>query len=136
MGDLTPHFSLTEMTKSQTAIRKGIRNNPSPQAVARLHRLCVQVLEPVRVHFGRPVVVNSGYRSVELNRAVGGSATSQHCKGEAADIEVIGVRNGDVAIWIRDNLKFDQLILEAYDRRNPSSGWVHVSLREPETCRG
>ena len=126
---LSAHFSLDELTKSQTAIRKGIANDPGPTEVAALRLLCEKVLEPVRRHFGKPVYINSGYRSPRLNRSVGGSSTSQHCKGEAADIEIPGVANGAIATWIRDNLVYDQLILEAYSAGQPSSGWVHVSFR-------
>lgn len=134
MGDLSPHFSLIEMTKSQTAARRGIDNRPGPAEIERLKLLCTHVLEPVRTHFGRPVTINSGYRGPQLNRAVGGSSTSQHCKGEAADIEIPGVPNGEIAQWIRDNLTFDQLILEAYVKGQPSSGWVHVSYKA-DGCR-
>lgn len=134
MGDLSPHFSLAELTKSQTAIRKGIPNVPGPAAVVRLRALCGAVLEPVRAHFGRPLIVGSGYRSPRLNRAIGGAAGSQHCRGEAADIEIAGVPNGDIAAWIRDHLAFDQLILEAYTPGEPASGWVHVSYRA-QGCR-
>jgi hypothetical protein len=134
MGDLTPYFSLAELTKSQVALRKGIANAPGPAEIARLRALCVHVLEPVRAQFGRPVTISSGYRSPRLNRAIGGAPASQHCRGEAADIEIAGVANGDLAHWIRDHLSFDQLILEAYTPGQPASGWVHVSYRA-EGCR-
>lgn len=132
---LSPHFSLAEMTKSQTASRKGIPNDPGPAEIVALKMLCEKVLEPVRSHFGKPLFVNSGYRSPRVNRSVGGSGTSQHCKGEAADIEIPGVANGAIAAWIRDNLAYDQLILEAYTAGQPSSGWVHVSYRPDGVCR-
>jgi hypothetical protein len=118
---------MAEMVKSQAAARLGLRNTPGPAATQALILLCHNVLEPVRAHFGRPVIINSGFRATAVNRAVGGSGTSQHVRGEAADIEIPGVANGDVAKWIRDNLPFDQLILEAYTPGKPSSGWVHVS---------
>lgn len=118
---LTDHFSLAEMTFSQTALCKGIDNRAPADAVAAMRALCTHVLEPIRAHFGRPVRVSSGYRSAALNRAVGGSASSQHCLGEAADITVPGVDNLRLAKWIRDNLTFDQVIMEG--------GWVHVSFR-------
>lgn len=119
---LTPHFTLAEMTRSATASRKGIRNVPGQAETAALKALCVNVLEPVRAHFGRPVIVTSGYRSPRLNVAVGGSASSQHCRGEAADFTVAGILNMAVCHWIRTNLKFDQLIYEFGE-----SGWVHCS---------
>lgn len=119
---LSPHFTLAEMTFSQTAARRGIPNDPPPSVVAALKTLCSEVLEPVRVHFDRPVRVSSGYRSPELNLAIGGSRSSQHCLGEAADITVPGVHVLDLAQWIQRNLRFDQLIYE-FGR------WVHVSYR-------
>ncbi len=128
--DLSPNFSLAEMSKSQSAARRGWTNDPPPPVVLALRQLCRVVLEPLRAHYGRPVTINSGYRSPRVNRAIGGAATSQHVLGEAADIEVPGIPNGDVAIYIRDWLPFDQLILEAYTPGVPSSGWVHVSYRE------
>lgn len=126
--NLSPNFSLNELTKSQAAMRRGWSNAPPPEAVAALRRLCEGILEPIRLHFGKPVIINSGFRSPRVNKAIGGAATSQHIKGEAADLEIPGVANGDLAIFIRDRLAFDQLILEAYTPGEPSSGWVHVSL--------
>lgn len=128
---LSPHFSLPEFVKSQMALRHGIRNDPTPEHRAALKLLCVKVLEPVRTHYGKPVRITSGYRSAALNRAVGGATSSQHSKGEAADFEVPGVSNLEVARWVRDNLNFDQLILEFYTPGQPNSGWIHVSYREP-----
>ena len=87
------------------------------------------MLEPVREHFG-PVHINSGFRCPDLNKAVGGTSTSQHCLGQAADIEVAGVANGDLAAWIAANLDFDQVILECYRKGQPNSGWVHVSYKD------
>ena len=126
---LSQHFQLSEFTASQTAARRRISNVPPPDAVRALTALCENVLEPVRRHFRLPVIVSSGYRSPALNRAVGGSASSQHVKGEAADIEIPGVANGDLARWIARNCDFDQLILEFYTPGQPTSGWVHVSWR-------
>lgn len=113
------------MTASQTAVRRGIPNHPGPATKAALAALCLHVLEPVRAQFGKPVIVTSGYRSPKLNTAIGGSATSQHCFGEAADFTVQGVSNLDVCQWIMRNLKFDQLIYEFGEE-----GWVHCSWRE------
>lgn len=126
---LSEHFSLAEMTASSTAARLGLRNVPNEAAIEAMRQLCAHVLEPVRAHFGRPVTINSGYRSQAVNKAVKGAASSQHVKGEAGDFEVPGVANGDVARWIERNLKFDQLILEAYTPGHPSSGWVHCSWK-------
>lgn len=120
---LSPHFKLAELTVTQ----QPFANVPGPAEIAALTALCVHVLEPVRKHFGKPVRVNSGYRSDRVNRAVGSSRTSQHRRGEAGDIEIDGVPNAELACWIRDNLAFDQVILEAYHPGQPNSGWVHVS---------
>lgn len=129
-GQVTKHFSWAEVTRSQTANRLGIRNQPSQEAAERIEGLCQWVLEPVRSHFGRPVRLNSCYRGPALNKAVGGSPTSNHVIGCAADLEISSVSNGDIAEWIRDSgLEFDELILEAYTPGNPSSGWVHVAFR-------
>jgi zinc D-Ala-D-Ala carboxypeptidase len=131
---LSPHFTLGEMTKSQTALRMGLDNDPDEPALDALTTLCVEALEPIREHFGRPVVVNSGYRSPNVNRAIGGASTSQHCKGEAADIEVPGLDNQELYLWAAENIDFDQLILEYYTGEE-SSGWVHVSYVSHETNR-
>ena len=131
---LSEHFSLIEMTKSQSALRLGLDNNPNPKAAAALANLCEQVLEPVRRHFDRPVIINSGYRAPAVNKAIGGKPTSQHCKGEAADLEIPGVDNMDVYKWITANCGYDQLILEYYTGE-PQSGWVHVSYVSPDDNR-
>ena len=125
---LTQHFTLEELTKSQTGDRLGIDNLPGSDALDCLKVLCARVLEPLRVHYG-PIFINSGYRCPDLNKAVGGASTSQHCLGQAADIEVAGVANGDLAAWIAANLDFDQVILECYRKGQPNSGWVHVSYK-------
>ena len=128
---LSPNFTLQEFTKSQTALRMGIDNTPEEDHMVAAQSLFLMVVQPVRDHFG-PTVINSGYRGPKLNEAVGGSSKSQHCKGEAVDIEVPGVPNATVAEWIRDNLDFDQLILEFYTPGIPDSGWVHVSYKHDE----
>jgi hypothetical protein len=125
--NLTPNFSLHELTKSETALRLDLDNTPDDEATENLRLLCEKVLQPVRDHFGKGVKVNSAYRSPESNAAVGGSQTSDHCKGMAADIEIPGVANADLAQWIMDNLDYTQLILEFYTPGIPDSGWVHVS---------
>ena len=126
--NLSKNFTLTEYTKSQTALRQGIDNTPGDEHLASAKLLFEKVVQPVRDHFG-PTVINSGYRGPALNAAVGGSSSSQHCKGEAVDIECPGVPNYDVAKWIEDILDFDQLILEFYTPGIPDSGWVHVSYK-------
>ena len=127
---LSRNFSLGELTKSQTALRMGIDNNPTPEDLYNLHLLCDNILQPVREHFGRAVTISSGYRSEDLCVAIGSSRKSQHAKGQAADFEIFGVDNKEVAEWIRDVLDFDQLILEFYNEDDPSSGWVHCSYAE------
>ena len=129
---LSANFQLSELVKSQTAERKGISNNPSPAHIDNLKALCVNVLQPIRSHFDAPVMVSSGYRSGELCIAIGSKITSQHAEGKAADIEVVGVDNKELAQWIKDNLEYDQLILEFYRDGEPDSGWVHVSWNPGE----
>jgi hypothetical protein len=125
--NLSANFTLKELTKSDTATRLGLDNTPDEATIENLKLLCENVLQPVREHFGKSVTVNSGYRSPESNAAVGGSKTSDHCKGQAADIEINGVSNPDLAQWIMDNLEYTQLILEFYTAGIQDSGWVHVS---------
>jgi zinc D-Ala-D-Ala carboxypeptidase len=124
---LTNNFSLAEMVKSDTALRHDMDNTPGEAEIANLKTLCEKVLQPVREHFKTGVKVNSGFRHPEVNAKVGGSKTSDHCKGQAADIEIPGVANADLAVWIMDNLEYTQLILEFYTPGVPDSGWVHVS---------
>ena len=124
---LTRNFTLAEMTKSETALRHDMDNTPGEQEISALKLLAEKVLQPVRDHYGKGVKVNSGFRHPEVNAKVGGSKTSDHCRGQAADIEIPGVANADLAAWIRDNLEFRQLILEFYTPGVPDSGWVHVS---------
>jgi hypothetical protein len=124
---LTENFTLSEMTKSETALRHGLDNTPGEAEIANLRRLAENVLQPVRNNYRRGVKVNSGYRAPNVNAAVGGSKTSDHCRGQAADIEIPGVANAELAEWIAKNTKFTQLILEFYTPGVPDSGWVHVS---------
>jgi hypothetical protein len=126
---LSENFSLLELTKSQTAERKGINNTPSPEHQENLKRLCETILQRVRDHFGQVVTISSGYRSPELCIAIGSKTTSQHAKGEAADFEIFGVSNKELADWINENLYYDQLILEYWKgEEEPNSGWVHCSF--------
>jgi zinc D-Ala-D-Ala carboxypeptidase len=125
--NLTANFSLHEMTKSETALRKDMPNEPTEADIANLKLLAEKVLQPLRDHYGVGIKVNSGYRSPDVNAAVGGSRTSDHCKGQAADIEIAGVPNATLAQYIKDSLQYTQLILEFYTPGVPDSGWVHVS---------
>lgn len=127
MTQLTKNFSLAEMVKSETALRNDLDNTPGEAEIANLKVLAEKVLQPVRDHYGKGVKVNSGFRHPEVNAKVGGSKTSDHCKGQAADIEIPGVPNHELAEWIKANLSYTQLILEFYTRGIPDSGWVHVS---------
>ena len=128
MVKLSQNFTIQEYIKSQTALRQGIDNTPTEEHMGNATALFRNVVQKVRDHFG-VTVINSGYRGEALNKAVGGSSTSQHCKGEAVDIECPGTSNYDVAKWIEDNLDFDQLILEFITLGIPDSGWVHVSYK-------
>ena len=125
---LTKNFSLNELTKSQTAERKGIDNTPSTEHQDNLKSLCEMILQPIRDHFGQVVSVSSGYRSPELCVAIGSSTKSQHASGCAADFEIFGVSNKELADYINENLDYDQLILEYWKGEDePNSGWVHCS---------
>jgi len=127
--NLSKHFTLEEMEKSQTATRKGIKNKAGSGEIKNLGDLCYEVLEPVRAKFDRPVTITSGYRSPELSEAIGSKATSQHCLGEAVDFEIAGVSNLQVALWLTNNVNFDQCILEFWTGE-ASSGWIHVSYKD------
>ena len=122
---LTKNFSLEEMYRSETARRCGIDNKPqTEEVVENLRALCLEVLQPLRDHLGKPVAVSSGYRCKDLNKKVGGVENSQHLKGEAADIKVRDREELiDVMRYIMDETDFDQLIRE----KSGSTEWVHVS---------
>ena len=122
---LSKNFSLRELTRSQTAIRKGIKNEPDQEQLMNLVALTVKILQPCRDKFGS-ISINSGLRVLELNKAIGSSDKSQHCKGQAADFEAYSISNTELARWIKDNRCFDQLILE-YPGKDPRDGWVHCS---------
>ena len=126
---LSRNFSLSELIKSDTAIRLGIDNNPNADQIEKLKLLCENILQPVRDHFGR-VTVTSCFRSPELCVKIGSSLNSQHTRAEAADFEVVGVDNCDLADWIKKELPYDQLILEFYTPGEPNSGWIHCSYTE------
>ena len=127
---LTANFSLNELTKSQTAERKGIDNTPSAEHQENLKSLCTAILQPVRDHFSKVVSVSSGYRSPELCTAIGSKITSQHAKGQAADFEIFGVSNKELADYIDSELHYDQLILEYWKESDPNSVWVHCLFSE------
>jgi len=127
---LSKHFKLKEFTKSQIAARNGINNTPHSGDVKNLENLCYEVLEPVRAKFDKPVIINSGFRCLEVNRLLGSSDSSQHTKGQAVDFEIAGVANIQVAYWVQSNCDFDQLILEFYKPDDGQAGWVHVSYNE------
>ena len=122
---LSPHFTLEEFTFSQTAVRNGLDNTPSPAVIANLQNLCNNLLEPLRLRVG-PIKISSGYRCSLLNKRVGGASNSDHLYGCAADILVPGMSVYDVACLVRDEFKYDQVIAE-FGR------WTHVSLRSNPT---
>jgi len=133
--ELTRNFTLSELTKSDTAIRKGINNNPNEDQITGLQNLCENILQPIRDHYARPVTVSSGFRSPALCVAIGSSTNSQHAKGQAADFEIFGTPNAELGKWIVENLDFDQLILEYHNIEEPNSGWIHCSYKSPTDNR-
>ncbi len=124
---LSDHFTLEELTFSPRLATLGVTNQPNAMQKASLVDLCDHILEPVRKHFGLPVLINSGFRCPELNNAVGGVSASQHTMGQAADIHIPGVRNDAVWNFIITHLSFDQCIAERLSMDDGSAGWVHVS---------
>jgi len=126
---ITQHLSLAEVTRSETAKRKGISNMPTPEHLENFKNLGINIFEPIRRYFDKPIHISSGYRSKALNTAIGGSLTSQHCSGEAIDIDMDGnsnaITNKHVFDYIKQHLNFDQLIWEFGTKDNPD--WVHVS---------
>lgn len=133
---LSRNLSLAEMITSDSAKRKGISNHPNPQQTENLQLLANKVFQPIRDHFNIPIHISSGFRSIELNKSIGGAGSSQHCTGEAMDIDMDGssIKNRDVFNWVKDNLKFDQLIWEFGNDSNPD--WVHVSYESSGKQRG
>ena len=125
--ELSKSFTLNELTKSQEATRLGIDNIPNEEQIQNLKILCEKILQPLRDYYGMPVSISSGYRSIALCEAIGSSAKSQHTKGQAADFEIFGVANKDVADFIVKNIDYDQCILEFWNENEPNSGWIHCS---------
>ena len=132
---LSKHFTLSEMTKSMTATRKSIDNTPGAGEIKSLGDLCYEVLEPLRAHFDKAVTITSAYRSEALCEGIGSKKTSQHAKGQAVDLEIFGVPNIQTAYWLQNNVDFDQLILEFYDKDDPAGGWVHINYHESGSNR-
>ena len=132
---ISKHISYKEGVYSITAIRKGIDNEPNEEQLLNMKLVAEKIFEPVRVHFNTPIKVNSFFRSPDLNKAIGGSTKSQHCKGQAIDIDdTYGkVKNSDIYWWIKENLDFDQMIWEFGNNDNPD--WVHVSYVSPDKNR-
>ena len=127
---LSAHFALAEFTRSESAKRHGVSNEPTPEHLKNLITLCEKVLEPIRMKFG-PINISSGYRSKALNHYIGGSLNSQHCEAKACDIDMDGMggpSNTEIFNYIKDSLDFDQLIWEFGDNNKPD--WVHVSYNE------
>jgi zinc D-Ala-D-Ala carboxypeptidase len=124
---ISKHITYKEGTHSNTATRRRIKNEPNDEQLMAMKLLGKKIFEPLRVHFDTPIRINSFFRSVALNKAIGGSGTSQHCKGEAVDMDATGeITNKQLFDYIKDNLEFDQLIWEFGTTKNPD--WVHVSF--------
>ena len=124
---ISKHLTLEELTRSQTATRKRINNKAPMHVIENLKLLAEKVFEPTRKHFGKPIRISSGYRSVALNKEIGGSKNSQHIQGQAIDIQgTNGITNLEIFNYIKDNLIFDQLINE-YPNSKGEPSWVHVS---------
>ena len=132
---ISKHISYKEGVYSITATRRGIDNTPDDDQLHFMEIIAENVFEPLRQHVGGPIKINSFFRCVELNKAIGGSATSQHCKGQAIDIDdTFGVMsNAEMYSWVKDNLDFDQMIWEFGDNDNPN--WVHISYVSPDKNR-
>ena len=132
---ISKHISYKEGVYSVTAIRKGIDNQPNEEQLSNMKLVAEKIFEPVRTHFKVPIKVNSFFRSPDLNKAIGGSTKSQHCKGQAIDIDdTYGkIKNSDIYWWIKENLDFDQMIWEFGNNDNPD--WVHVSYVSPDKNR-
>ena len=132
---ISEHFTLAELTRSQTAQRKGIGNMPTPEHVQNLELLCKEVLEPLRKLYGKPIRLSSGYRSAALNKLVGGSAASHHCSGMAVDIDQGSAKeNMRIFNLLKAFGYFTQLIFEFGTLEN-GPDWVHVSYERDDLKR-
>ena len=132
MTRLTEHFTLEELVKSDTAARLGIDNTPTSEACANLRRLAIEVLEPLRLLLRVPIIVSSGYRCAALNKAVGGVRTSQHQKGQAADLVCTRYEDKRRAFELLKGFDVDQLL---WERNSKGTTWIHVSYVNPEKNR-
>ena len=132
---ISKHISQKEGTYSNTATRRGIDNTPNTEQMVNMKRIAENIFEPLRQWVGGPIKINSFFRCPELNKAIGGSSKSQHCKGQAIDIDdTFGVvSNADMYYWVKNHLNFDQMIWEFGDDDNPN--WVHISYISPEENR-
>ena len=133
---LSKHFSRAEFERSSTADRLGINNQMPSDLIPNAKFVCETILEKIRAHYGIPFRPNSGFRCAELNTAIGSKTTSQHALAQAVDCEIAGIDNYGLAIFVRENLDFDQLILEFYKPGIPTSGWVHISATPQRQHRG
>lgn len=133
---LSENLDLSEVTRSESAKRNNISNTPTPEHIENLKALAEKIFQPIRDHFKKPIRISSGYRSKELNAKVGGSATSQHSKGQAIDLDNDGtdITNRQIFDFVKDNLPFDQLIYEFGNNDNPN--WVHISYNRNGQQRG
>jgi len=133
---ISEHISFQEAIKSNTALRRGINNEPDDYQITNMVGIAHNVFEPLREYVGGPIKINSMFRCEELNRAIGGSSRSQHCEGRAIDLDdTFGYKtNAEMFEYIRSNLSFDQLIWEFGDDNNPA--WVHVSYISEDENRG
>ena len=129
LENLSEHFTIKELTHSDTAIRLGIDNSPTEQVLINLQNVVQFILEPLRNYFDKPIKINSGYRSVALCEALKSKPTSQHTLGEAVDFEIIGIPNQVASEWLVKNLDFDQCILEYWNPDIYNSGWIHCSYK-------
>jgi len=132
---ISKHISYKEGVYSRTALRRGIKNNPNAEQMENMITIAEEVFEPLRVWVGGPIKINSFFRSPELNKAIGGSGKSQHCHGQAIDLDdTFGkATNAEMYEFIKQNLDFDQIIWEFGDDENPD--WVHVSYVSPDQNR-
>lgn len=133
MENISEHITYGEAIKSQTAIRKGIENNPDQTQINNMKLVANKCFEPLRKWYGKPIGISSFFRSPKLNKAIGGASTSQHCLGMAIDIDADlfnnGITNIEIFDWLSQHVEYDQLILENPDDKGVPA-WVHISYRE------